>query len=118
MNQSSDIWDSSIQGLERQPAGERRSSAMQQIKSTEVDTLNSAADALRKRSAHPGESEGLANFEQKAADLLNRSADYLNDLNADKFKTDVKNQVHEHPGRTLLIAGAAGLLLGAILRRR
>ena len=118
MNQSSDVWDDG-QGLERQTAGERGSSTLQQIKSTAIDNLNSAADALRKRSAQPGaENEGLAGFERKAADWLNRSADYLNDLNADKFKADVRNQVHEHPGRTLLIAGAAGLLLGTILRRR
>jgi ElaB/YqjD/DUF883 family membrane-anchored ribosome-binding protein len=117
MNESSDVWDGRAD-LERQPAGERRSSALQQVKSTAVDNLNNAADALRKRSAQAGESESLANFEQKAADWLNRSADYLNDLNADKFKTDVRNQVHEHPGRTLLIAGAAGLLIGTILRRR
>jgi len=117
MTQSSDFWESSP-SVERQSSGER-SSALQQIKSTAIDNLNSAADALRKRSAKADrEAEGLAGFEQKAADFLNRSADYLNDLNADKFKTDVKNQVHDHPGRTLLIAGAVGLMLGAILRRR
>ena len=116
MNQSSDVWDGS-QSIERQSSSEQ-SSTLQQIKSTAVDNLNSVADSLRKRSAQVGEAEGLAGFEQKAADFLNRSADYLNDLNADKFKSDVKNQVHDHPGRTLLIAGAVGLMLGAILRRR
>jgi ElaB/YqjD/DUF883 family membrane-anchored ribosome-binding protein len=117
MSQSSDLWDGS-QSIERQSSGER-SSALQQIKSTAVDNLNSVADALRKRSVHAGgEAEGRPGLEQKAADFLNRSADYLNDLNADKFKTDVKNQVHDHPGRTLLIAGAVGVMLGAILRRR
>jgi ElaB/YqjD/DUF883 family membrane-anchored ribosome-binding protein len=39
-------------------------------------------------------------------------------MDPQKIKTDIQDQMRRNPGRSLLIAGAAGLILGALLRRR
>jgi ElaB/YqjD/DUF883 family membrane-anchored ribosome-binding protein len=35
-----------------------------------------------------------------------------------KIKADITEQVRRNPGKSLLVAGAVGLILGAIFRRR
>jgi hypothetical protein len=121
MNQASNSQDlfEDNQSMQRRPESGAGRSTFDQIKSTVADKLHSAADALHEKSSQPGrEREGLSNYGHRAAGWLDRSADYIEDLNADQLKTDIKNQVRSHPGRALLIAGAAGLILGALFRRR
>lgn len=54
----------------------------------------------------------------QAADLLDKSADYIEDLDAQKLRDDVENQVRRNPSKSLLIAGATGLFLGSVFTRR
>ena len=90
-------------------------------KLTEIiaDKLKAAADTLRNRAAYGNRQNNAASqYGREAATWLDSSADYVRDLDLDRIKTNVKNHVRQNPGRTLLIAGAAGLLLGALVRRR
>ena len=82
-----------------------------------ADGLRAAAGALT-RPGEVGRSDGLAGLGNRAADILNRSADYVDEMDLERVKEGVVNQVRQNPGRSLLIAGAAGLILGALFRRR
>ena len=43
---------------------------------------------------------------------MERSADWLRSANVSAFQEGLERQVRDNPGRTLLIAGAIGYLLG------
>ena len=93
-------------------------SVLDQTKRVVADKLRNVSDQLYQQSSRSDINRDLGNYGQQAAQWLDRSADYVNDLNPQQIKDDVKNQVKANPGRTLLIAGGIGLLLGAVLRRR
>jgi hypothetical protein len=89
------------------------------IKDTLGRTLESAAERLRAKSGEArSSSNGLARFGSDAANGLDRVASYVRDADPQRIKHDIETTVRQHPGRTLLIAGVAGLILGSILRRR
>jgi ElaB/YqjD/DUF883 family membrane-anchored ribosome-binding protein len=109
-----------IQNTGQQDAWNKKSSGstFNQIKTTVADQLHTAADKLQEKSRNAsGESE-WGNYGNQAANWLNRSADYINDVDVDRVKTDLSNQMRSNPGRSLLIAAAAGLALGVLIRRR
>ena len=79
--------------------------------------LHKAAEALHEKSGgglREPRSEGLV----QAADWLDQSADYVKQADMQQVKADVANQIRRNPGRSLLVAGAVGLFLGALIRRR
>jgi len=81
--------------------------------------LTDAANVLREKSdALSEKNRDLANYGNVAAEWLERSANYLEELNPQQLKSDLKGQVRNHPGRSLLIATAAGLFIGTLIRRR
>ena len=97
----------------------RGGSTFDRIKVTVADKLKQAAETLEQKSASPTERPtALAGYGNQAAGWLNSSADYIRDMDPKQLKTDVQNEVRRNPGRSLLIAGAAGLILGALFRRR
>ena len=81
-----------------------------------ADGLRAAAGALTDKADPNG--QVLGGLGNRAADVLKRSADYVDEVDLGQLKEDVVNQVRRNPGRSLLIAGAAGLILGALFRRR
>lgn len=98
---------------------ERESPNFDKVKTTISSKLHNAAAALREKSqAVSGKNKDLANYGNQTADWLNRSADYIEDINPQKLKGDVQNQVRQNPGRSLLIAAGVGLVLGSLFRRR
>jgi ElaB/YqjD/DUF883 family membrane-anchored ribosome-binding protein len=89
------------------------------VKTTVADKLESAASTLRQKvSQAENPDDVLMGYGSKASEILNTSASYIRDMDPQKVKTDIQDQVRRNPGRSLLIAGAAGLILGALLRRR
>ena len=98
---------------------QRGGSTFDRIKVTVADKLKQAAEALEQKTAGAGERPtAVAGYGSQAAGWLNSSADYIRDMDPKQVKTDVQNEVRRNPGRSLLIAGAAGLILGALFRRR
>lgn len=98
-------------------AGEKRGSGFDQVRSTLAGKLRTAAETMRQK-ATTTESEDVRGLGGQASDWLDRSAKYVDDFDPQRLKEDVSTQVRSNPGRSLLIAGAAGLILGALLRRR
>ena len=121
-----EITGSKIQGTATSRAtsrigsgSERGGSTIDNIKSTVADKLHSAADTLQQKAGQTDQPDSpMATYGTQASEWLNRSADYIRDMDVNKVKSDVQNEVKRNPGRSLLIATAAGLILGALFRRR
>jgi len=98
--------------------GGQSDSTFKQIKTTLADKLQSAAQTLHQKADRSGQSPEVTAFGHRAAGWLERSADYVNEMEPQRLRSDLENQVRRNPGRSLLIAGIVGLALGGLLRRR
>ncbi len=83
-----------------------------------ADKLQAAAQTLHQKAARSDQPNEFSDFERRAAGWLERSAEYVNEMEPQRVRSDIENQVRRNPGRSLLIAGAVGLVLGRLLRRR
>lgn len=109
------------QAIEHWGSGEREAGRASgfDVKKTIADKLRGAADKIRIKSSRSYDgSDQSSQYGRNAADLLEKGADYVGNFDSEKLKSDVQESVRKNPGRTLLIAGAVGLVLGALLRRR
>ena len=97
--------------------GESEGSAFDRAKRTAADKLHQAAQALQEKSER-GSNQDLSQYGQRVATWLDQTADYVGEMNPQQIKADIGKQVQNNPGRSLLIAGGIGLVLGAIFRRR
>jgi ElaB/YqjD/DUF883 family membrane-anchored ribosome-binding protein len=98
--------------------GRRKESTFNQVKSTVAGQLHSAAQTLHQTAARGNQQGDLSSFGHRAADWLEHSADYVSEVEPERVRRDLENQIRQNPGRSLLIAGAVGLVLGGLLRRR
>jgi ElaB/YqjD/DUF883 family membrane-anchored ribosome-binding protein len=108
-------WD--MEHAQRSEGGQS-DSTFKQIKTNVADKLQSAAQTLHQKADRSGQSPEITAFGHRAAGWLERSADYVNEMEPQRLKSDLENQVRRNPGRSLLIAGIVGLALGGLLRRR
>jgi ElaB/YqjD/DUF883 family membrane-anchored ribosome-binding protein len=90
-------------------------STLNNIKTTVADKLKSAAQALGEKSR---QDTSVSQYAGQASGWLNNAADYVREIEPDQVKADIQRQVRSNPGRSLLIAGVAGLVLGTLFRRR
>ena len=91
----------------------------QGIKHTVGRTLESAASRLREKADDANvRGSNLGRFGTDTANNLDRLASYVRDADAQKVKSDIEHTVRQNPGKSLIVAGIAGLLIGSILRRR
>jgi ElaB/YqjD/DUF883 family membrane-anchored ribosome-binding protein len=78
--------------------------------------LETAAERLGERTDMSG-SRGIQGMAaEKAAQGLQEAAGYLREHEAAEIWQDVEGYVKQHPGRSVLMAVGAGLLVGRILR--
>lgn len=89
----------------------------EELKQSVADKLRQAADALAKTATEHGENSDLADFEKQAAQWLNQSSDYIRQFDYEREQANVRNHIARNPGRSLAIAGAAGLLIGMLTRK-
>jgi ElaB/YqjD/DUF883 family membrane-anchored ribosome-binding protein len=88
------------------------------VKNIIADQLHNVAEALGERAADQGTQCGMAQYGKQASEWLDQSAGYVRQFDYEQADARVRKYVGQSPGRSLLIAGAVGLILGAILRRR
>jgi hypothetical protein len=96
----------------------RGQSTFDRVKTTVANRMSRAAQILHDQSSRTGSESELSNLGNRAAEWLDRSAGYVKEAEPQRLKSDIETQVRRHPGRSLLIAGAVGLVLGSIFRRR
>lgn len=95
-----------------------KSSCCMSIKNTIADKLHDVAEALgEKTSDHDGQCV-VAQYGQRASEWLEESAEYVRQLDCKQADAGIREYVRQSPGRSLLIAGAIGLIIGAIWRHR
>jgi len=90
------------------------------VKSQLADKLETSAGRLRQRATDTRKlDDAFATTKQRVAETsdrvatgMERSADWLRNTNMTSFQEGLERQVRQNPGRTLLIAGAIGYLLG------
>jgi len=99
-------------------SSEGSSSRFKDVRESVSDSLRTAATAIHDRLEEAGEQSHLTQYGQQASRWLNASADYVRDADLQKVRSDVQEQVRRNPGRSLLIAAAAGLIIGSLFRRR
>ncbi len=98
--------------------GEQRDSTFKQIRTSVADKLQTAAQTIHQKADRSSQSAEISALGHRAAGWLERSADYLSEMEPERLRSDIENQVRRNPGRSLLIAGIVGLALGGLLRRR
>lgn len=89
-----------------------------QVKAVVADKLHSAGQMLQEQAGRQGERSEVGRLGQQAGAWFERSAAYVSDMEPQQVRTDLENQVRRNPGRSLLVAGAVGLVLGRLLRGR
>jgi len=93
-------------------------SKLEQFKNEVARKMRSAASSIRNSSQRGNADSTVSPYAERASSWLETSSDYLSRNDIDQIKGDVRNQIRRNPGRSLLVAGAAGLILGAMLRNR
>ena len=96
-------------------SGPAENPTLDNIKGKVADGLKSAAESLKQKGPQDG---AMSDYVSQASGWLDNAADYVEDLDVAQVKSDIQRKVRSNPGRALLIAGAAGLVLGALFRRR
>jgi len=97
-----------------------------QMKSQLADKLETGAGRLRQRTTNTQKFDNaIASTKQRVIETsdrvasgMERSADWLRRANMTSFQEGLERQVRDNPGRTLLIAGAIGYLLGRAFKGR
>jgi ElaB/YqjD/DUF883 family membrane-anchored ribosome-binding protein len=93
-------------------------SGFEKVKNIIADRLQDVAEAVGEKAADQDGQSGKARYEKHAAEWLDHSAERVRQFDPMQADTKVRAYVGRNPGRSLLIAGAVGLVIGAILRRR
>ena len=98
--------------------GSGKSTGFGNVKNSIADAIHKAADALGKKAADQDAQSGMAQYGKQASEWLDQSAEYVRQFDYGQADARVREYVRQSPGRSLLIAGAVGLIIGAFLRRR
>ena len=98
--------------------GSDKSTGLGNVKTIIADKLHEAAEALGKKAADKDAHSGVAQYGKQASEWLDQSADCIRQFDYEQADARVREYVRQSPGRSLLIAGAVGLIIGGIWRRR
>lgn len=87
------------------------------VKVVVADFLTDAAEVIHQKSAGSGQAE-LMDLGGRAAGWLEHSAGYVREVEPQRLRSDIEDKVRRNPGRSLVIAGVIGLVIGRVIRRR
>ena len=88
------------------------------VKSVIADTMNKVAEALGEKAAGKDAQFGTDLYGRQASEWLDKSAEYVREMDLKQADATAREYVRQSPGRSLLIAGAVGMIIGAMWRRR
>jgi ElaB/YqjD/DUF883 family membrane-anchored ribosome-binding protein len=98
--------------------GSGKSTGFENLKNIIADKLHYGAEVLGEKAANQDTPSGIAQHGKQASEWLDKSAEYVRQFDCEQADARVREYVGRSPGRSLLIAGGVGLIIGAILRRR
>lgn len=93
-------------------------SRLEKIRDAIAETLRNTSASLDEKATSPDAQPTVARYARKAADWLDRSADCVSEYDCRGTDLKIRDYVGRNPGRSLLMAAAAGLTIGIVLRRR
>ncbi|MBF0551770.1 MAG: hypothetical protein HQK60_14705 [Deltaproteobacteria bacterium] len=106
-------------GTEAEVQGSGKSTGFENVKNIIADKLHNVAEALGEKAADQDAQSGKAQYGKQASEWLDQSSEYVRRFDYhEQVDARIREYVRQSPGRSLLIAGAVGLIIGAILRRR
>ena len=98
--------------------GSGKSTGFENVKNSIADTLHDAAKGLGEKAARQDAQSGMARYGKQASEWLDKSAEYVRQFDYEQADARVREYVRQSPGRSLLITGGVGLIIGALVRRR
>jgi ElaB/YqjD/DUF883 family membrane-anchored ribosome-binding protein len=98
--------------------GSGNSTGFENVKTVIADKLHKAAEAIGEKAADPDAQSGMAHYGNQVSRWLDQSAEYVRQFDYEQSDASVREYIRQSPGRSLLIAGGVGLIIGAMLRRR
>jgi ElaB/YqjD/DUF883 family membrane-anchored ribosome-binding protein len=105
-------------GAAAESQGSDKSTGFENVKSFIADKLHHVAEALDEKEEVQDAQSGIAQYGKQASEWFDQSAEYVRQFDYEQANARVREYVRQSPGRSLLIAGGVGLIIGAILRRR
>jgi hypothetical protein len=87
------------------------------LKNVIAEKLETFGGELAEQSSSSQLKPILGDYGKQASEWLGQSAEYVRHFEPEKFNADVVGHIREKPGLSLLIAGAAGLIIGGMMRR-
>jgi ElaB/YqjD/DUF883 family membrane-anchored ribosome-binding protein len=116
MDQSNHFEDITSSGLSYDgKSGRDENSTLGTVKAKVAQGLKSAAESLKAKGPQTGD---LSGYVDQTSRWLDNAGTYVEDISTSRVKSDIQNQMRSNPGRSLLIAGAVGLIVGSLFRRR
>ncbi len=100
------------------PHNSSTSRGFENVKNSIAEQLETVAEMLGEKSTGQDAQSGIAQYGKHASEWLELSAGYVRQFDYEQAETRVRECIKQHPGRSLLVAGAVGLIIGAVLRRR
>lgn len=97
--------------------GPGRPTGFENIKNMIADKLHRIAEAIDENAPDSDAQSGMAQ-ERQVSGWLDQSVEYIRQFDYEQANAKVREYIGQNPGRCLMIAGGAGLIIGAILRRR
>jgi len=94
------------------------SGGFENFKTVIADKIHKVAEVLGDKARDQKAQSGMAQYGKKASEWLDQSAEYVRQFDYEQADAGVREYVRQKPGRSLLIAGGIGLMIGAMLRRR
>ena len=98
--------------------GSDKSNCCENAKNSIADKLHHVAAAIDEKAAEQGPLCDMAQYGKQASAWLDQSAEYVRQFNYEHADAKIREYVRQSPGRSVVMAGAVGLIIGAILRRR
>jgi ElaB/YqjD/DUF883 family membrane-anchored ribosome-binding protein len=98
--------------------GSGKSTGFGNVKTSIADMIDKVAETLREKAAEQDAHSRIAQYGKQASEWLDQSAGYVRQFDHRQADARVREHVRQSPGRSLLIVGAVGLIIGGILRRR
>jgi ElaB/YqjD/DUF883 family membrane-anchored ribosome-binding protein len=98
--------------------GSGKSTGFENVKNSIADKLHCLAEGLGKNAADQDSESARAHYVKQASEWLDYSAGYVREFDYKQTDDSIREYVKQSPGRSLFIAGAVGLIIGAILQRR
>jgi ElaB/YqjD/DUF883 family membrane-anchored ribosome-binding protein len=95
-----------------------KSTGFEKVKNIIADKLHSVAEGVGENGADQDQESRMAKYGKQASEWLDHSAEYVRKFDYKQTDASIREYVQQSPGRSLFIAGAVGLIIGVILRRR